>query len=143
MNRYSYDDIIGFLRPVSRKHKPMPMISRAAQFAPFAALNGYEDAVLETARLTDEEIETDECAKAALDNKLRILCAGIDTLPKAEFTYFKEDQRKKGGAYVAVVGRVKEIDELRRLVVLTDNTKIPIDGIYGIRSALFDEYGYD
>lgn len=143
MDRQKYDDIIGHARPFSLRHKPMSAESRAAQFAPFAALNGYDAAVVETARLTDDEIETDECVKAALDQKLQILTSQIDTLPEAEFTYFKPDRKKSGGAYVSVKGRVKEIDEFQRIVVLTDNTKIPMDGIYGIESILFSEYGYD
>lgn len=141
MNRQKYDDIIGTGRPMSLRHKPMSAESRAAQFAPFAALNGYDAAVVETARLTDDEIERDDCAKAELDSRLRILCHKIDTFPKAQFTYFKEDKRKKGGTYVTVVGRVKEIDELDRMVILTDNTKIPVAHLYAIRSELFDEFG--
>ena len=141
MNRQKYDDMIGFGRPVSLRHKPLSAESRAAQFAPFAALNGYDAAVLETARLTDDEIETDECAKAELDSRLRILCDRIDSFPRAEFTYFKEDKRKKGGAYITAAGRVKEIDEFSGTVVLTDNTKIPISHIYRICSDLFNEFG--
>lgn len=140
MNRQNYEDILTLARPRSLRHPPMPAANRAAQFAPFAALNGYEEAVAETARLTDDAIETDDCRKAELDRRLRILCDRIDTLPEAKFTYFKEDKRKKGGAYVTTAGRVKEIDEFRRIAVLTDNTKIPIDTIYGIESALFDEF---
>lgn len=137
-----YDDIIASGRPRSPRHKPMTLLARAAQFAPFAALNGYEDAVIETARLTDDEIETDECMKAVIDNKLRILAEKIDSYPEAEFTYFKEDRKKSGGTYVTVAGRVKEIDEFTGIVVLKDNTKIPIGRIYGIESDLFCEYGY-
>ncbi len=136
-----YNDIITLPRPVSLRHKPMSAASRAAQFAPFAALSGHEEAVTETARLTEGEIERDECAKAELDGRLRILCDRIDTFPKAEFTYFKEDKLKAGGAYVKAEGRVKEIDELGGTVILTDNTKIPVRHIYAIRSELFDEFG--
>ena len=78
-----YNDIITLPRPVSFRHKPMSAASRAAQFAPFAALSGHEEAVTETARLTEGEIERDECAKAELDRRLRILCDCIDTFPKA------------------------------------------------------------
>jgi hypothetical protein len=136
----NYEDILSLNRPVSVRHRPMPTEARAAQFAPFAALNGYDAAVAETARLTEGEIETDECVKAALDQKLQILASQIDTFPEAKFTYFKPDRKKSGGAYVSAVGRVKEIDEIQRIVVLTDNTKIPIFHIYGIRSDLFDEF---
>ena len=140
MNRQNYDDIIGLSRPFSVRHKPMPILSRAAQFAPFAALNGYGSAVCETARLTEEEIEADENRKEILDSRLRGLAAVIESCPEAKFTYFKPDRKKSGGAYVSVVGRVKEIDEVEGKVILSDGTKIPFGRIHGIESGLFDDF---
>jgi len=107
----------------------MTQASRAAQFAPFAALNGYGAAVEETARLTECEIEPDECAVEEIDRRLRFLAERINCLPEAEITYFKPDSRKKGGEYVCVKGRVKEIDEIECRVVLADGTKIIMGGI--------------
>ena len=74
-----YDDIIDLPRP-KPAHEPMPMSDRAAQFSPFAALTGYDDAIDETARLTDERIELTEEQRAALDYKQQYLAA-LDSPP--------------------------------------------------------------
>lgn len=72
-DNYKYDDIINLPHHTSLKHPRMPMIDRAAQFSPFAALTGYDAAVKETARLTDERIELDESTKMVLDEKLCLI----------------------------------------------------------------------
>lgn len=109
------------------------MVDRAAQFSPFAALTGYDAVVKESARLTDRKIELSEDEKAVLDERLRVL---TDTLPHpdAVFTYFLPDSRKEGGAYVTVTGRLKRVDELRRVILLMDGTGIPIDDVLDIQS---------
>ena len=138
-----YADIINQSRPVSPKHPPMSMLNRAAQFSPFAALTGYDAAVKETARLTDEKIALDEYAKSMLSDRLQMIAEYIDDLPEVTFTYFVPDKKKSGGAYVSVTGTVKEIDEFERIVVLGDGTKIPILEIFEIESGLFAELGYE
>ena len=119
------------------------MLNRAAQFSPFAALTGYDAAVKETARLTDEKIELDEYAKSLLSDKLQILAEHIDDLSEVTLTYFAPDKKKSGGAYVSVTGSLREINEFERIVVLEDGIKIPIHQIYEIESALFTELGYE
>ena len=121
----NYDDIIHLSRPKSEKHPPMTMMERAAQFSPFSALTGYEAAIQETARLTDERIEVDEDTKAMLNEKLYFLLEN----PQAEavFTYFQPDKKKSGGAYVHVTGFVKDMDEITRKIHLTDGPKIPVE----------------
>ena len=138
-----YADIINQSRPISSKHPPMSMLNRAAQFSPFAALTGYDAAVQETARLTDEKIALDEYAKSMLSDKLQMIAEHIDALPQVTFTYFVPDKKKSGGAYISVTGRVKEIDEFERIVVLDDGTRIPILEIYEIESGMFSELGYE
>lgn len=131
----NYDDIIHLSRPKSKKHPSMSMLERAAQFSPFAALTGYEAAVRETARLTDERIEVDDGTKAMLNEKLCFLLEN----PQAEavFTYFQPDKRKSGGAYVHMTGFVKDMDEIKREVILTDGTRISVEEILRIESAVF------
>lgn len=120
-----YDDIIDLPHPTSERHSRMPMANRAAQFSPFAALSGYDDAVKETARLTDGKIELTEEEKANLDARLQLLEPGI----AASFTYFQPDSRKQGGAYVTASGEVKRIDGIAREIILMDGRRIPIDDI--------------
>ena len=120
-----YDDIIDLPHPTSERHPRMPMANRAAQFSPFAALSGYDDAVKETARLTDGKIGLTEEEKANLDARLQLLEPGI----AASFTYFQPDSRKQGGAYVTASGEVKRIDGIAREIILMDGRRIPIDDI--------------
>lgn len=116
----------------------MTAIDRAAQFSPFAALTGYEAAIKETARLTDERVELDEYAKDALREKLQIITDRIKEHPEITITYFQPDAKKKGGAYVTAVGSAKKIDEYERVVVMTDGTVIPIDETISIDGQIFE-----
>lgn len=132
-----YEDIINLPHHVSDKRPQMPMWDRAAQFSPFAALTGYDDAVAETARLTDDKLELDESAQAALDLKQHHLMDAISEQPKITVTYFKPDERKAGGKYLTVSGELKRIDEFERLLILTSGQQISFDSIYDIESDLF------
>lgn len=121
----NYDDIIDLPHPTSERHPRMPMANRAAQFSPFAALSGYDDAVKETARLTDGKIDLTEEEKSILDARLQRLTPGEN----AAITYFQPDARKQGGAYLTASGEVKRIDGAAREIVLMDGRRIPIDDI--------------
>ena len=133
-----YDDIINLPHHVSKTRPHMKAIDRAAQFSPFAALTGYDAAVKETARLTDERIELSEDMKNALSDRLQIIEDRIKEHPEIAITYFQPDARKKGGAYLTVTGFVKKIDEFERVVVMTDGTAIPIDEIISIEGQIFE-----
>lgn len=132
-----YDDIIDLPHHVSATRPQMSMIDRAAQFSPFAALTGYDAAIKETGRLTDEKIEIDEDTKASLDMKQAYLMEIIDEQPEISVTYFLPDTKKTGGAYVTVTGNLKRFDEYERLLILTNGKKIPMDDIADIESDLF------
>ncbi len=132
-----YDDIINLPHPTSLKHPRMPMQDRAAQFSPFRALTGYEDAVRKAGRLTGQKIELDEKEIASLNVKLRLLCEKIDDCPEAAITYFVPDMRKAGGEYVTVIGRLKKLDDYKKEIVLLDGKHIPLNDIYEIESVLF------
>lgn len=128
----NYEDLIGLAHHVSPTRNRMSMLDRAAQFSPFAALTGHDAAILETARLTEAKIELDENEKTILNEKLQIIAEKISELPEVTITYFQPDQKKSGGEYVTVSGKVKKIDEYERCVRMEDGTKIFIDEIYEI-----------
>ena len=128
-----YDDIIDLPRPKSA-HEPMPMGDRAAQFSPFAALTGYEDAIDETARLTDARVELGESAVEELERKLTDLAAHISERPEISVTYFVPDARKEGGAYVTRTGTLKRIDELGRELVFADGARIAVGDIISVET---------
>ena len=127
-----YDDIINLPHHVSTKHKQMSMYERAAQFAPYAALTGHKDMVIESARLTDREINLDEEEREILDRKLQNVIEKMNEKPKVIFTYFIPDTKKEGGKYVKVTGIIKKIDDFEKVVYLENNTKIPIIDIVEI-----------
>ncbi|WP_407926847.1 hypothetical protein [Caproicibacter fermentans] len=137
-----YDNIINLPHHVSATRPHMAAIDRAAQFAPFAALTGYEGAVKETARLTDERIELDEYAQGALSDRLQIIADRMKEHPKIAITYFQPDAKKKGGAYITAAGTVKKIDEYERVVVMTDATVIPLDEIISIEGQIFESMAF-
>ncbi len=134
--RGKYDDIISLPHHVSPVHPPMPVGDRAAQFAPFAALTGYEEAVEEAARLTDNRTELNRDRIEELDRELRRLKEHIKERPKAEIIFFKPDERKAGGAFVTAYGEVKKIDEYLGKVIMEDGSIIPIGDIYEINTEL-------
>lgn len=132
-----YQDIINLPHHVSETRPHMSMRDRAAQFSPFAALTGYDAAVKETARLTDQRADLDEEMKQNISERLNLIQENLTAVPFVEITYFVPDERKEGGAYCTATGTVKKIDDFQRLVVLTDGTDIPIDEIIEISGAMF------
>ena len=138
--KHPYEDIINLPHHVSPARPRMSMSDRAAQFSPFAALSGFEDAIHETARLTGRKIELDENAKAILDEKLRLLAETIEDHPRAAITYFLPDKKKSGGEYITAAGNVKKIDSAQREVVMLDGTRIPVDDILDIAGDLFKTF---
>ncbi|WP_373164277.1 hypothetical protein [Agathobaculum sp. Marseille-P7918] len=132
-----YEDIIHLPHPISKTRPQMPMSDRAAQFSPFAALTGYDAAIRETARLTDKNLVLDEETCALLDRKQQHLCEIIAEKPEITVTCFVPDERKDGGSYATVIGKLKRIDLCARLV-LTDGRNIPLDDIADLESERFD-----
>ena len=132
-----YDDIIELPHHVSSTRSRMSIIDRAAQFSPFAALTGHNEAVRETERLTDERIELDENKKTILNEKLQIIMEKQEEQPEITFTFFMPDSRKNGGKYVDITGVVKKIDEIERCVRLMDGTRIFIDDLFEISGNIF------
>lgn len=129
-----YNDIINLPHYVSKKHPQMPIEERAAQFAPFAALVGYEDEIEETARITTKRIELNEEEKNMLDMKLNVLKEQmkVQIYPEIKVIYFIADVRKEGGKYINISGTIKKIDEFKQVIILDDKTEIPIKDIINI-----------
>ena len=133
-----YDDIIHLPHHVSKTRPRMISIGRAAQFSPFAALTGYDTAVKETARLTDERVELDEYMKDDLSHKLQIIEERLEEHNEIAITYFQPDAKKNGGAYVTANNTVKKVEKYERVVIMTDGTVIPIDEIISIDGQIFE-----
>lgn len=102
-----YDDIINLPHHVSKTRPQMSMVDRAAQFSPFAALTGYDAAIKETGRLTDEKVNLSEEEKEALDRKQQILMEWLGDHPALTITFFVPDEKKSGGAYMTKSGNLK------------------------------------
>ena len=132
-----YKDIINLPHHQSKRRPRMSMTDRAAQFSPFAALTGHNDAIIETARLTDRKIELDEGTKSVLNEKIQMISDYLSEMPTVTFTHFEPDIKKDGGAYLKTTGTVKKIDDFNKEIYLTDGTIILIEHIYEIESELF------
>ncbi len=135
----NYDDIINMPHHVSSRYAPMPLLNRAAQFAPFAALTGYDAAVRETARTTEDECTLDESRLEILNGRLLTLQEKQQEHPMVTLSFFLADDRKTGGAYLTTTGAVKRVDDFERLVILDDGTEIPIDRIVEITGNIFSK----
>ena len=118
-----YDEIINLPHHVSKTRPQMPMSDRAAQFAPFAALTGYDSAIKE--------------ALTALDMKYQLLMDTFDDAPEVTITYFQPDERKAGGKYLTATGAVKKVDDFERRIIMQDGSKIPMDDVLSIDGELF------
>ena len=134
----NYNDIINLPHYVSKKHPQMSIEARSAQFAPFSALTGYDEAIKETARLTDKRIEIDDGLKNILNNKLQYILENLKLKPEIILTYFVYDDKKIGGKYVEKIGIVKKIDMVEQYVMLIDKTKIPVLEIINITGEIFN-----
>ena len=138
MDDHRYDDILDLPRPVSPTRRRMTPLERAAQFSPFAALTGYDAALAESARLTEEKAELDEDTLRELEEKLRLLASRPDH-PLIAVTYFRPDTRKKGGAYATVTGKLKKIRLYERELLMEDGTAIPLDDVAGLSGPCFSQ----
>lgn len=132
MSEKDYFEIISREHPTSKKHPRMSRMNRAAQFAPFAALTGYEESIEETARLTDRRIELSEYEMEELNAKLNFIQEHIKERPEVTITYFQQDERKEGGAYLTVIGKVRRIDDANKVIIFEDERLTYIEKITDI-----------
>ena len=129
---HKYDDIIHLSRPRSGRRVEMHRYDRAAQFSPFAALTGFEDAIEETGRLTDQKIELAESGKQLLDERMNAIRQAIDSQPRVTVRWFLYDERKAGGSYVTTTGQVRKIDTYSGKLLLTDGRTVPLAEIFSL-----------
>ena len=124
-----YSDIINLPHHVSHNHPQMPMEARAAQFAPFAALTGYDAVIHETARQTDKQVELEEYDNERLNRKFAELVTILDNHPEITLSYFLPDKSKDGGTYATVTGHIKKIDTYEQFLEMENGLLIPISNI--------------
>lgn len=134
-----YKDILYLPHHISPTHRRMTMAERAAQFSPFAALVGYEEAIQETGRVVDQRIELSEDEKAVLDRKRQVILAALERgeRPEVTVTYFQPDQKKDGGEYVRHTGIVKKYKEAQNALAFIDGTEIPLRSIFDLAGKIF------
>ena len=125
-------ELLEMERPVSTRHAPMRRCDRAAQFAPFAALSGFDETVQEAGRLTQAQIELAENEREALNDARVRLAARLPDQPEVRLTYFQPDAKKSGGTYRTILTRVRRLDANAQVLVLTDGTRIPFDALLSI-----------
>ena len=130
----NYNDIKHLTRPQYDDLPPMSMSDRAAQFSPFAALVGYDDAVAETARLTDSEIDLSETQIEELNKQIAYIIDHIDERPLIRLTYFVPDKKKTGGAYTTYSGNIRRLDDVNHEFIFTDKTVIHMDRVIKIET---------
>lgn len=126
---HRYDDIIQLPHHQSTERPHMSLHDRAAQFAPFSALSGHEEAIEETARLTEEKVVLDEVALSKINETLYNISQHLSEKWKVSITYFRPDALKNGGAYLTDVGVVKKLDTVNKLVILDCGMKISMNQI--------------
>ena len=124
-----YDDIINLPHHVSPTRQRMSMHDRAAQFAPFAALVGYDDAVAETARLTESRPALDAQEQWAINDRLAYIADHIPEQPEVRIKYFVPDEHKSGGAIIEVSGKIKKISATDGTIVMADGNSAAIRDI--------------
>lgn len=115
-------------RPTS-KYPKMSMSDRAAQFAPFAALTGHKEAVIEQGRITQEKRILSNEEKLEINEKIIEM---VKLKSKCKIIYFEKDKTKSGGKYIQNVLSFKRLDELNKTLFFKENIQIQIDDIVDI-----------
>ena len=127
-----YENIIDLPHQVSKSRPRMSRLDRAAQFAPYTALSGYEAAVRETARLTDRKTELDDYEKEKIDRTLNdILSSEVGV--KASLTFFCPDRKKEGGSYITLTGEIYKIDKVERKIIMVGGEEIMLDDLVNVQ----------
>ena len=127
-----YDDIINLDHPISKNHRPMSIYDRSAQFAPFAALTGYDESIEEAGRIVENKITLGIDKTNEINEKLTFLASQLINKPQISVTYFKKDRLKRGGKYISITGIINKIDTTNRKILINKTEKIDLDDIIDI-----------
>ena len=127
-----YGDIVNLSHHISTKYPQMKMENRAAQFAPFAALTGYGDEIMEASRLTDKKTDLVDNEKDIINYQLQVIKKNIKNKPRILIKYFIPDVKKSGGCYKIESRYVKKVDEVLKKIIFTDNSYILFKNIINI-----------
>lgn len=139
---FPYDDILDHPRYTPKNREPLPMKSRAAQFSPFAALTGYDDAIAEAHRLTEEKRPLTSEEETILNMKHKILVKHLKDHPILSISHFVPDERKSGGRYETKTGPVVAINEFMGWLRFADGTKIFFTNLFSMEGKLFDDLDF-
>ena len=129
---HDYDDIINLPHYEPKHHPRMSMWNRAAQFAPFAALTGYDAAIRESGRFTDDWVGLSESGNQEMNRKMELIVSMLPEHPSVVIEYFVPDEHKAVGSYHTYTGNVRRIDEYEQMMVMTDGKKIELRMITNI-----------
>ena len=132
MSNSKYQDIINLPHHQSANRPHMSLHDRAAQFAPFAALRGYDDEISETARLTDRQLELNDEQIESINQQIHLIIENIKSVPMAKITYFVPDDKKKGGKYITIEANIRRIDEVQKQIILENGDSIEISKLFSI-----------
>ncbi len=125
----NYEDIIHLPHYEPRNHPRMPLYKRAAQFAPFSALTGYEDQVEEAARHVEFRQELSEEEICRISEQLMVIRDSRQQERQIRLRYFKKDEKKDGGSFHEIMGMVKRVDDYNRILVMEDGPTVPFQDI--------------
>lgn len=139
MNK-DYSDIINLPHHTSPNRNPMPLRNRAAQFAPYAALSGYEDSIFEEGRVTSKKPILSDDLKTILNEKIRFTLENKGL--EVEIIYFVKDSKKNGGSIASKYGIIKKIDEVEKNIILTDKSIVYLNDLLDIKNDIFDRYNF-
>ncbi|MFI3284234.1 MAG: hypothetical protein R3Y57_04040 [Erysipelotrichaceae bacterium] len=126
MKERDYSDIIHLKRPKSIYPK-MSLENRAAQFAPFSAVSGHHESIIEVARIVDSKTLVDEDSKALINQTLTYLQEHKHQ--QATFIVFEQDEKKTGGKQIEISGKVKKIDDIYQVIILQDKRIIELENL--------------
>lgn len=132
----SFDDLLDLPHHVSSVHPPMTREERAAQFSAFRALTGHEQAIRETARLTDRPPELSEGEAALLNAQLQTLQAHLRERPAVTVTWFQPDEKKAGGRCRTTSGTLRRLDLAEGFLHLHGGERIPLRSVIALESEL-------